>query len=84
MAYHRRKPPQVAARDALDHHAEAHGPVPRPHRQSVHGAQHPNHLVPGEVEHGGRDDALGLGVAVQLREPGRCCEYLRGVATRGC
>lgn len=66
MTYHIRKPPQLTPRHALEHHAHAGGPVARADGQAVDGAQHAHHAVAGHVEHGGGDDAVGLGEAVCL------------------
>ena len=61
--YHIRKPLQLPASNALEHHAHAGGPVARAHRQPVHGAQNAHDAVAGHVEHGGGDDAVGFGEA---------------------
>ncbi|TLS31159.1 hypothetical protein PpBr36_03765 [Pyricularia pennisetigena] len=66
----RREAPELAADDGLEHHAGAGGPVARAHRQAVDDAQHAHDAVARHVEHGRRDDAVGLGVAVQVLEVG--------------
>lgn len=66
-----RKPPQLAAGKAPDHHAQGGRPVARADRQPVDGAQDARHAVARNVVHGRRDDPVGLSEAVQVAELGR-------------
>lgn len=64
------EPLQFPASDALERHAQASSPVARAHGQSVHGAQDPDDAVTRDVEHCRRDDAIGLGEAVEVLDVG--------------